>query len=105
ALQRRQHRKAAAAGHLTRGRRPSKGSPAALISGAAVDFSIRAAYSIRAPALIQVAVRAKKASLLFGSLAESAEDRHCLALARYSRAMMLVMLITLRPGDAKPKGE
>jgi hypothetical protein len=56
--------------------RRSEGSPVALISGAAVDFSVRAGCSIRAAALIQVAARAKKASLFFGSLADSAQDRH-----------------------------
>jgi hypothetical protein len=71
----------------------------------AVDLSIRVACSIRAAALIQVAARAKKASLFPGSLADSAQDRHCLALARYSRTMMLVILITLQRGDATPKGE
>jgi hypothetical protein len=65
----------------------------------AVDLSIRAA------ALSQVAARAKKASLFSGSLVDSAQDRHCLALARYACATMLTMLITLRRGDATPKGE
>jgi hypothetical protein len=64
----------------------------------AVDLSIRAA------ALSQVAARAKKASLFSGSVADSAQDRHCLALARYACAVM-VILITLRRGDATPKGE
>jgi hypothetical protein len=30
-------------------------------------------------------------------------DRHCLALARYSRARMLVMLITFQRGDCTPR--
>ena len=49
--------------------RRSGGSPA-------VDFSIRATCSIRAAAPTQVAARSKKASLLPGSLADSAQDRH-----------------------------
>jgi hypothetical protein len=40
---------------------------------------------------------------LFGSLANSAQDRHCLALARYSRAMVLVMRITLLRGNCTPR--
>jgi hypothetical protein len=71
----------------------------------AVDLSIRAACSIRAAALTQVAARAKKAFLFSGSLVDSAQDRHCLALAPYVCATMLTMLITLRLGDATPKGE
>jgi len=75
--------------------RRSGGSPVAPIPGAAVDLSIRSA------AASQVAARAKKASLFFGSLADSAQDRHCLALARYACATMLTMLITLKGAIAR----
>jgi hypothetical protein len=77
--------------------RRSEGSPVALIPGAAVDLSIRSA------AASQVAARAKKVSLFSGSFAASAQDRHCLALARYACATMLTMLITLQRGDCTPR--